>query len=105
MSYWIKCGIEKTHSDKKTKTINLIKRVCELYEISEKELKSKRRFHDLVEARQICHYIMRKIYGITCVRTGLEFGKDHSTVLYSCRNIENIMSYDKVFKNLVNNLK
>jgi chromosomal replication initiator protein len=104
MNYWIKAGIGKTHSDRKTKTINLIKRVCELYEISEKELKSKRRFREFVEARQICHYIMHKIYGITCSKTGEEFKKSHDTVLHSCKNIAGIMEYNKEFRNQVNNL-
>lgn len=105
MNYWAIAGVERTHSDMKTKVSSLIKRVCESYEISEKELKSKRRFRELVEARQICQYVMHKVYGIPSAKTGLEFGKDHATVLYSCQSIAGYMEYDKDFRNKVNNIR
>ena len=105
MNYFTIPGVERTHSDIKTRVSSLIKRVCESYEISEKELKSKRRFRELVEARQICQYVMHKVYGITCSKTGDEFGKAHDTVLYSCTTIAGIMEYDKDFRNKVNNIR
>jgi len=105
MNYFILPGLSRAQEIGDKKVSSLIRRVCELYEISEKELRSKRQFTALVEARQICQYVMHKVYNMSSTNTGLEFGKNHSTVLYSCRNIENRMSYEKGFSNTVNNIK
>jgi len=32
-------------------------------------------------------------------------GKDHSTVIYSCDTVENLMETDKLFQDLVNKLE
>ena len=75
-------------------TFDLIeKNVCDLIGITPLELReSKRQKREIVEARQICHYIAKKNNLGSLVNIGFRFGrKDHSTVLYSVKTVTNLL--------------
>ncbi len=87
--------IDLTHE----KIINI---VSKYFGFSVKELKGNKRYSKLVEARQISMYLCRNLLGLSFVEIGKIFnGKDHTTVIYSVRKIENIIVSDKVMHNLV----
>lgn len=45
----------------------------------------------IIQVRQICHYIMKKYTAYSLAKIGYEIGeKDHATVLYSFRTIQNL---------------
>ncbi|HQC83267.1 MAG TPA: chromosomal replication initiator protein DnaA [Bacilli bacterium] len=66
----------------------IIKAVAEYYDITEDALKSKKRTANINNARQIAMYICKMTTDETIQRIGLEFNRDHATVLHSCDKIE-----------------
>jgi hypothetical protein len=55
----------------------------------------KRRQRELVFCRQAIFFFMRKFTKDSLVMIGSHFGKDHATVIHSCRTIQNIMDTDR----------
>ena len=67
----------------------IISQVCKLYFIEESVLRGSQKSKGIAEARQICMYLIRKLTNLSLPDIGKEFGKDHSTVLYNIRKVEN----------------
>ena len=67
----------------------IISQVCKLYFIDESVLRGSQKSKGIAEARQICMYLIRKLTNLSLPDIGKEFGKDHSTVLYNIRKVEN----------------
>jgi hypothetical protein len=84
------------------KSIALI--VAEEFDLSLSQLQSKIRSRTIVRPRQIAMYLIRKYFGEkeSYPNIGSMFGgKDHSTVIHACRNIENLMNQDEAVKRVV----
>jgi hypothetical protein len=45
------------------------------------------------------HYICHKVKGFTTYKSAIITQKDHATVLNSCRQVENWLTYDKALRN------
>ncbi len=75
---------------KKEITIDDVQRVVsERFQMKGSELKSKRRTKNLVFPRQIAMYLCRELTAASFPEIGMAFGgKDHSTVIYACKQIE-----------------
>lgn len=75
---------------KKVVTIEDIQRaVCERFQIKVVELKSKKRTKNLVLPRQISMYLSRELTSLSFPEIGKHFGgKDHSTVIHACKQVE-----------------
>ncbi|MBN4050028.1 chromosomal replication initiator protein DnaA [Nitrospira defluvii] len=68
---------------------DVLQAVSERYQIRISELKSKRRTKNLVIPRQIGMYLTRKLTNLSFPEIGKAFGgKDHSTVIHACKQIE-----------------
>jgi chromosomal replication initiation ATPase DnaA len=104
-SYWLMPIDERTEKDLTKRIDNLIKRICESFNVSKKELMSKRRFRPFVDARNVGMYILHKHYNLSSTAAGKVFGKDHSTVLHACKSIEGFIEFDKELKQKINYLK
>ena len=100
-NYWIIPAQKRVEKDINIRINSLIKRVCESFSLSEKELMSKRRFREYVTARNVTMYILHKHYGVTSTRAGEIFNKDHCTTLHACKSISGFMEYDEAFRNKV----
>ncbi|MCX5642234.1 MAG: chromosomal replication initiator protein DnaA [Candidatus Omnitrophica bacterium] len=73
--------------------------VSRYYNIKISELKGDRRQQSLVLPRQIAIYLTRKLTGASLPQIGEGFGgKNHTTILYTCRKVEDKMSKDVIFK-------
>tara|TARA_R110002167_G_scaffold10203_2_gene46985 strand:+ start:220 stop:540 length:321 start_codon:yes stop_codon:yes gene_type:complete len=103
-NYWTFPSTTRTVEDMEKKIFNLTDRVCESYNISNRELMLKTNLAYIVRPRQVLMYILRKEYKMTFERIATRFKKNHATVIHSVNSIENMMSYDKEFKNKINNL-
>jgi chromosomal replication initiator protein len=84
----------------------IIKLVCDNFNIKVSEIKSKRRTRNLVEPRQIAMYICHRTAGASLPVIGKAFGgKDHTTVLHACRQVdikrENDMKYEAMVDSLI----
>ncbi len=80
----------------------IIATVAEVYDFTAKEIKGKKRYPRIAEARHLCIYLCRTLLGITYMEIGRIFGgKDHSTIGYSIKKIEDLRVTNKVMNNLV----
>ena len=77
-------------------TIDVIQRtVADYFNLSNQELKGKKRTKVIAFPRQIAMYITREITEYSTTEVGLEFGgRDHTTVMHACQRIESRMRTD-----------
>ena len=66
----------------------IIGQVCKFYSIDEAVLRGTLKNKGTTEARQIAIYLIRKLTNLSLPDIGKEFGRDHSTILYSIRKME-----------------
>ncbi len=63
------------------------------------------RKREVVEARQICMYVIRRETTYSFTKIGELFGgKHHATVLHACETISNLIETDKKFENRHSNI-
>lgn len=81
------------------------KTVCDYYKVPLSELRAKKRHKNIVLPRQLAMYLSRQLTNLSLPEIGNAFGgKDHTTVLHSCKKIEDNISQDKSIKNAVDEL-
>ncbi len=92
---------------KKNLSIEMIqKTVASYYNLPEDMLRAKTRKKEIVEARQICMYMIKEILGSSLKTIGLHFGgRDHSTVIYACKMVEDWMASNPKIKDDVEIIK
>ncbi|MCB0834379.1 MAG: chromosomal replication initiator protein DnaA [Bacteroidetes bacterium] len=92
---------------KKNLTIDIIqKTVAAYYGIPEDLLRAKTRKKEIVEARQISMYLTKEILGASLKTIGLHFGgRDHSTVIYACKLVEEMISSSSKTKDDIETMK
>lgn len=84
----------------------ITKVVCAELNVPENKVREKTRKKEVVLARQIAMYLSSKLTKSSLKTIGLHFGgRDHSTVIHACSNIEQSISDDFTSKELVENLK
>jgi chromosomal replication initiator protein len=90
----------------KTISVEMIqKQVAEFYHISISDMRAKRRSRNLVIPRQISMYLSRKLTNMSLPEIGNAFGgKDHTTVLHSCRKVEQELEMSRDLRNVVEKL-
>ena len=64
------------------------KAVAEYYDVTVESLKSKKRTANINNARQIAMYICKMNTEETIEKIGLEFNRDHATVIHACDKID-----------------
>jgi len=75
------------------------KSVCDFVKCKPEELQLKTRKREVVEARQILHYLAKNKKLGSLAAIGFRFGrKDHATVLHSNRTVTNLLETDHEFK-------
>ncbi len=87
----------------------IIEEVARTYRVSESDILSKRKTAQLAKARQIAMYIAKETTELPYQAIGESFGKDHSTVIYNVRKVEEFLKdkpYEKaVIDEIIRNLK
>ena len=85
---------------------NIQKTVASFYTVSVSDLKSSKKFRIYALPRQIAMYLCRTMTNSSFPEIGEKFGgKDHSTVIHACRQIEKRLNEDREIKNVVETLK
>lgn len=82
----------------------IIDEVAKTYNVSRQDILSNRRTSDLVLARQVAMYISKQTTDLSFKAIGEEFGKDHTTVLYNVRRIEEFLKDKPYQKELVEDI-
>lgn len=73
----------------RTPTVEVIQSlVSSYYEITRADLTGKSRSKSLVHGRQVAMYLCRELTNETLISIGSKFGRDHATVIHSCRKID-----------------
>ncbi len=76
--------------------------VCEYFDISIDDLVSEVRTRKLTVPRQVAMYLSKKFTENSLKNIGSHFGgRDHTTVIHSCKTIKNLMDTDDTFKEKV----
>jgi len=90
------------------KTINMDmiqKEVARFFNLSVADIKSKNRSRNVMLPRQVCMYLARTLTNLSFPEIGAAFGgKDHTTVLHSCKKIEKGIQIDSELRIIVEKL-
>lgn len=85
---------------------NIQKCVANFYNLKISDLKSNKKLKVYTLPRQIAMYLCRNLTKASFPEIGNKFGgKDHSTVIHACRQIEKKMQKDFELKNIIDTLK
>lgn len=81
------------------------KEVGDYYNLSVSELKAKKRNKNVLLPRQLAMHLTRQMTKLSLPEIGQAFGgKDHTTVLHSCKKIEQDLLTDQELKNTIEKL-
>lgn len=81
---------------------NIIKEVCRYFRLEEDQIRGPSRSRDILNARQIAMYLIRRMTSLSLDETGKLFGgRDHSTTLNGVTKVENRMKSDNAFAETV----
>lgn len=76
------------------------------FSVEPSEITGSKRHQAIAQARQVSMFLCRRLLGMSYPQLGRAFGgKDHSTVLYSVKKIEELQKDDKSLKKLLSELK
>ncbi len=94
------------HDDQRPITVETVqKAVCDFYTMKLSDIKAKRRTKDITLPRQVAMYLAKQVTGSSLSEIGKAFGgKDHATVIYACKQIEDRRSKDESFNRIIENL-
>lgn len=91
--------------EKPVTTDQIQKVVCEHFGIKLADMKAKKRTKEIALPRQIAMYLSKKLTSLSLNDIGKNFGgKDHATVIYACKQIEEKRSKDEGFHRMVEHL-
>ncbi len=87
-------------------TIDRILRVVsDFYGVRLQDLKSKKKTKEIVTARQVAMYLCRQLTDLSLGDIGKGIGgKDHATVIYACRQVENRKLSDESFNRIIESM-
>ncbi|MCH5169944.1 MAG: chromosomal replication initiator protein DnaA [Oscillospiraceae bacterium] len=83
---------------------NIIEKVAETFGVTEEQIKSEKRDSNINEARQVAMYVIHEITGQSQQAIGAIFGRNHSTVNNSFKNVQKKISADIKYKNLIGDI-
>ena len=83
---------------------NILEKVSFTFGVTAEQLKSERRDANINNARQAAMYIIREITDLSQDEVGKVFGRNHSTVNSSLKNVQKKITSDSKYKNLINEI-
>ncbi len=88
-------------------TVEFIQKlVAEHFKVPVDTLAGKTRKRSIVIARQLSMYLAKNLTNKSLKAIGENFGgRDHSTVIYSCKAVQDLMDTDAIFKDAVSDLE
>ncbi|KJR42934.1 chromosome replication protein DnaA [Candidatus Magnetoovum chiemensis] len=94
-----------TFKDKSITASQILKSVSEYFNIQIEELKSKKRFKEVVIPRQIAIYISKTLTALSYNDIGKIFGgRQHAAIIYTCNQVKTKLLNDEMFSKIVQNI-
>jgi len=91
--------------DKPVTTDHIQRIVCEHFALKLADMKAKIRTRGVALPRQVAMYLSRQLTSMSLNDIGKGFGgKDHATVIYACKQIEDKRARDEAFNRMIENL-
>lgn len=91
--------------DKPVTTDHIQRIVCEHFALKLADMKAKRRTKEVALPRQVAMYLSRQLTNMSLNDIGKGFGgKDHATVIYACKQIEDKRAKEETFNRMIENL-
>jgi chromosomal replication initiator protein len=88
--------------EKPVTTDQIQKVVSEHFGLKISDMKAKKRTKEVALPRQIAMYLSKQLTSLSLSDIGKNFGgKDHATVIYSCKQIEDKRARDEVFNRMI----
>ena len=85
---------------------NILEIVADYFQVEVSKIKGRLRKRPIVIARQTAMYFSKNMTNESLKSIGMHFGgKDHSTVIYSCSSVQDMMDIDPEFKAKINDLE
>ena len=83
----------------------IITEVARTMNVNPEDIRSNKQSAPISRARQVAIYVVRTITNLPMKSIGEEFGgRDHTTIVYAIQKVENQMSKDAAFRNMVNDI-
>ncbi|MDD4851321.1 MAG: chromosomal replication initiator protein DnaA [Gemmiger sp.] len=82
----------------------IINEVARTYNVLPSDIRGKKRSSSVSSARQMTMYIIREITGMSMEAIGAEFQRDHSTVVYSLKTMDEAIQRDRHIKETVDDI-
>lgn len=80
--------------------------ICQYYDISETDFNSAKRTREVAQARQVAMYLAKQYTKSPLAAIGSAIGgRNHATVLHSCKAVSNMIETDKIFKAQIEELE
>lgn len=84
----------------------IVDEVARTFNVTPEEIKSSNRRANLSRARQVAIYLVKDITNMSMEQIGSEFnGRHHSTIVYTCQQVEKTMETDPKVKEIIHNIK
>lgn len=84
---------------------NIQKIVCEYFDIKLSDIKAKKRTKEVALPRQIAMCLCKQLTNLSLSDIGKNFGgKDHATVIYACKQVEEKRAKDASFNKMIESL-
>ncbi len=91
---------------KKVTAEMIMQTVSDYYSVTLGELIGPTRKREITVPRQVAIYLTREMTGMSLPQIGEVFGgRDHTTIMHSCKVMENAIDRDSSMRNLVNSVK
>jgi hypothetical protein len=79
--------------------------VCNYYQIPLSLIESKTRKGEVVQARHVIMFFVKSLTRKSLETIGSDIGgRDHATVLHSCKTVTNLYDYDKMYRREINEI-
>ncbi len=90
--------------EKPVTTDQIQKVVSEHFALKVSDMKAKKRTKEIALPRQIAMYLSKQLTSLSLNDIGRDFGgKDHATVIYACKQIEDKKAKDEAFSRIIDN--
>jgi len=91
--------------EKPVTTEQIQKTVAEHFALKVSDMKAKKRTKEIALPRQIAMYLSKQLTNLSLSDIGKNFGgKDHATVIYACKQIEEKRAKDEAFNRMIESL-